>query len=177
MAPSGWQNLPGSENGNASAMIYCSWHINYNTAHESGTPCLSKFIHITSLTWRSHLWALWGRRREGSVMATTKPPRETLHSWTCFLLRARRHACMHQYIVALILTHTNRDPHVGCVVFLLWISLFLSGCPFVSIVHLSSICSAFSHISVGLFCVSLYSQHVPQLLPENTPDSIKNANL
>lgn len=40
-------------------------------------------------------------------MATTKPPREALHGRICFLLQARRHTHIHQYIEALIHIHTH----------------------------------------------------------------------
>lgn len=130
-----------------STVIYCLWHINYSTSHENGTSYLSKFIQSASLTWRSHRWALWGRRQD-SVMATTKPPREALHGRICFLLQARRHTHIHQYIEALIHIHTHTQSGL---------SLLFCFCPYVCLSwNLYSVCLSFFMFVIHKFCISVY---------------------
>lgn len=93
-----------------SVMIYCLWHINYSTSHENGTSYLSKFIQSPFLTWRSHRWALWGKK-EGRTRwwPQLNHPERLCIAGICFLLQARRHTHIHQYIEALIHKHTHTE--------------------------------------------------------------------
>ncbi len=78
-------------------------------------------------------------------MATTKPPREALHSGICFLLQARRHTHIHQYIEALIHKFTHRLGFFYCSA-----SFFMSFCLEIFIL---SVCHSFI-LPVCLFCQS-----------------------